>query len=167
MTTKKFYRIIAVFMAILMIFTSVPAYAMASLFDNSPEYNREILEALESVVNSEEEAEKYYSVMEQYGLFNEDGSLVENLHAVIDGKEYTNEELFTLLSGNYDGDKLALVDGTAIKLDDLWNIIVIESYINYLRETYSLDGEWTQESEANYNDFIKQFENLMLKKQKI
>ena len=156
---KKISRIIALFMVVLMIFTMIPSYAMASLFDNSPEYNKEILSTLKNVVGSDQEAEKYYSVMSQFGLLDDNGKLVENLHAEIDGKEYSNKELFELLSGDYDGNKIAIVDGTPIKLDDLWNIIVIENYINYLRETYNLDGEWTQESEENYSDFIDALQN--------
>ncbi len=156
---KKFYRIVAVFMAVLMTLSMIPGVVMASLFENSPEYNKEILSALGNVLNSKDEAKKYYSVMEKYGLLSEDGSVVDNLHAEIDGKEYEKEELLGLLSGDYDGDKIAVVDGTPIKLDDLWNIIVIEGYINYLRDTYYLDGEWTEEHEKNYNSLIKQLTN--------
>ena len=153
---KKFYRVIAVLMAVLMAFTAMPSIAMASLFENSPEYNKEILSELSKVAGSENEAKKYYSVMEKYGLLDEDGNIAENLHAEIDGKEYEKEELLKLLSGDYDGDKIAMVDGTPIKLDDLWNIIVIEGYLDYLRDRYCLDGEWTEEHEKNYNDLINQ-----------
>ena len=154
---RKTYRLIAMLLTVVMIVTMMPVYVMASILDNSPEYNEEILAALEDIIGSEDEAKQYYSVLEQYGLLDEDGSFMENMSAVIDGVEYSKEELCELLKGDYDGDRIAVVDGMEITLDNLWNIIVIEGYIDYLRDTYGLDGEWTEESEKNYEDFLEQF----------
>ena len=154
---KKLHRPTAMFLVIILLLTMLPVTAMASLLDNSAEYNEEILNALEDMLGSENEARQYYSVMEQYGLLDEDGSLVDDLTAAIDGREYNKEELCELLSGSYDGNQLAVVDGKEITLDNLWNIIVIEGYIDYLRETYCLDGEWTEASEKRYENFLEQF----------
>ena len=116
---KKLNRLTAMFLVVIMLLTMLPAAAMASLLDNSAEYNEEILNALEDLLGSENEARQYYSVMEQYGLLDEDGSLVDDLTATIDGKEYNKEELCALLSGSYDGNQIAVVDGAEITLDNL------------------------------------------------
>ena len=61
-------RILAVLLTAVMLVACVPPVAFASLMDNDPAYNREILNALTDMVGSENEAQTYYSLMEQYGL---------------------------------------------------------------------------------------------------
>ncbi|MDO5331805.1 MAG: hypothetical protein Q4E99_03920 [Bacillota bacterium] len=157
---NRLKRSAALILAVIIVFVAMPVSAFASLLENSAEYNAEILAALQEVVGSENEAKEYYKVMEKYGLFDEDGNMVDNLTATIDGVEYDNDQLRELLSGDYDGSKIAMIDGMPISLDNLWNIIVIEGYIDYLREQYCLDGEWTQENEDSYNSFLTQVNTL-------
>lgn len=157
---KHLKRLVSILLVTVMVFSLVPAVAFASLLDNSAEYNEEILRALEEVVGSENEAKAYYKVMEQYGLLDEEGDFVDDLSATIDGKEYNKSELLELLSGDYDSSKFAVIDGTKISLDNLWNIIFIEGYIDYLRDKYFIDGEWTKENEETYNDFLAQVTTL-------
>lgn len=149
-------RIFALLLCVCMTLTTMPATVFASLTDNSTEQNREILEALEEVVGSKAEAEQYYALLEKYGLLEEDGSLIKTTGAVIDGRTYNYEELCEYLAGDYDGNKMALVGDTAVSLDNLWNIIAIENYVEYLRETYYTDDEWDAEHTASFTDLLTQ-----------
>ena len=153
---SKIKKIAAILLCMALIISDLSFFAYADLFTNSPEYNQEIIQALRDLAGSEKEAEEYYSLLEKYGLLDEDGNVVDNLNASIDGVEYTGEEIIELLSGEYDGDKVAIIDGTPITLDNLYNIIVIEGYIDYLRENYYNNGGWTAEHEKNYQSFLKQ-----------
>lgn len=157
-------RIFALLLCVCMTLTAVPTSVFASLTDNTAEENREILEALEEVVGSKEEAEQYYALLEKYGLLEEDGSLLKSTGAVIDGKNYTYEELCELLKGEYDGNKLAIVGTSAVTLDNLWNIIVIEDYLDYLRDTYYTDEQWDTEHTEAFSDLLTQLAsgNLLL-----
>lgn len=158
----KIKKIVAVLLCAVMIASSLNLFAFADLFSNSPEYNQEIMQALKELAGSDKEAENYYSLLEKYGLLDEEGNAVENLCATIDGVEYTGEEIIEMLSGDYDGSKVAIIDGTPITLDNLYNVIVIEGYIEYLRENYHNNGGWTEEHEKNYQDFLQQLNSNKL-----
>ena len=53
--------------------TVLPTAAFASLLDNGPAVNAEILAQLEALVGSPEEAQRYYALLQQCGLLDEDG----------------------------------------------------------------------------------------------
>ena len=116
-TTGK--RLLAVILAALMLFTAVPMGALAAITQNTPEYNKEILNALTGLVGSETEAQDYYEVLQNYGLLDEDGNAVESWSIMMDGEEITADELREILSGDYDPDKHIYVDGTFVTLSDV------------------------------------------------
>ena len=142
-------RLLSFLLCVCMVITMLPATAFAALLDNDPAMNREILAQLEAICGSEEEAERYYALLQQYGLLDEDGTVMESWTITMDGADVTLEELRAVLAGDYDPDKLVLVDGTPITLGDLDTVLQIEDYISYLRETYFSGGEWTQEQLAS------------------
>ncbi len=157
-------RIIAILLCTVMIVTLLPQdmfggtgkASAASLLENSPEYNREILDMLTDIVGSEAEAEEYYNRLQQYGLMDEDGNLLYNWDIEMDGRKITIDEIRDILAGDYDPAKYVWVDGTPVSLDDLKTMIAIEDYIAYIKETYFSDIEMTDEQKANYRDLLNQ-----------
>ena len=153
-TTGK--RLLAVILAVLMLFTTFPAAALAALIDNDPAYNREILDALTEVAGSEDAAEDFYKLMQQYNLLDEDGNAVESWSIRMDGKNMTLDELREVLAGDYNPDDYVWVDGTPVTLEDVNTMIQIEDSIAYLRETYFTEKEWTPEQIENYQSLMRQ-----------
>lgn len=151
-------RIVAIVMTALLLFESTPAAAFASVIDNTPRENQEILSELENLVGSEEEAQQYYSLLEQYGLLDEDGHAVESWTIERDGKEVTLEDIRKELEGDFKEDDTVTVDGATVTLADLKTMLEIEDYIAYLRETYFTDGEWTQEQIDALDSLKKQID---------
>lgn|GEM_PF-2910079 len=149
-------RITAIILTLVMTFSLMPVQAFASLADNDPEYNREILNAIQDIVGSEDEAELYYAMMEHYGLLDEDGHLMESWSIRMDGDEISLSELREVLSGDFDPDKIITVDGSPVTLADVKTMIEIEDYVSYIRNTYYSDGEWTREQKDSYASLIDQ-----------
>ena len=50
-----------------------------------PRENEQILSELEAIAGSQDEAERYYDLMERYGLLDEDGNAVESWEIQMDG----------------------------------------------------------------------------------
>ncbi len=119
-------RITAIVLTLVMTFSLMPVQAFASLADNDPEYNREILNAIRDIVGSEDEAELYYAMMEHYGLLDEDGQLMESWSIRMDGEEISLSELREILSGDFDPNKMITVDGSPVTLADVKTMIEIE-----------------------------------------
>ncbi len=144
MRKKIARKMCAALLTLVMVFTLVPAQAFASVMDNDPGYNEEILSALEQVVGSEDEAKTYYSTLQKYNLLDDDGNPVDSWTVTMDGKNITVDELREVLEGDYDSDKIVFVDGNAITLGNLDTIIQIEDYLSYLQETYFDTQEWSE-----------------------
>ena len=149
-------RLLSFLLCICMVITMLPATAYAALLDNEPATNREILAQLEAICGSEEEAERYYALLQQYGLLDEDGSVMDSWTITMDGADVKLSDLRAVLAGDYDPTKLVIVDDTPITLGDLDTVLQIEDYISYLRETYFSGGEWTQEQLASLQSLQEQ-----------
>ncbi len=150
-------KFVSMLLSVLLCVQMLPTAALAALTDNSPEYNRDILSALEKIVGSEDEAGRYYAVLEQYGLLDEDGSMSEDWDIWLDGKQVTLSEIEALLDEpDCDLTKQLLVDGSAITLGDLKTMLEIEAYIAYLRATYFDGTEWTDEQKASLQSLMAQ-----------
>lgn len=156
---QNFKRFLAVLLTVLLLFSCVPTFALASLLNNDSAQNKEILNALTDVIGSETEAETYYNVMEQYGLLDEDGNLAENWSIEMNGKDVTLDELREMLDGDYDPDAYLWVDGMPVTLDDVKTMLEIEDYITYIRDTYYSDEEWTDEQIESYQSLLKQVQS--------
>ncbi len=149
-------RLIAMMLAVVMTVSLLPTAVFASLLDNQPAYNREILSQLREICGSKDGAERYYGLLQDYHLLEEDGSAVEHWAITMDGKEMTLAELRALLNGSYDGEQIVEVDGTPVSLADLAVILEIEDYIAHLRETYFTGHQWTQEQKDNLDSLMGQ-----------
>jgi len=153
-------RLISIILVIVMCMQVLPMTAFAALIDNDPAYNEEILDALTDLVGSEDEAERYYALLDRYGLLDEDGNMSESWEIWMDGRQVTLDEITALLeNGDYDPDKYVLVDGTAVTLGNIKTILEIEEYIAYLQEKYYDGYQWTEEQQASLMSLMKQIEN--------
>ena len=153
---KKFNRILSLLLVMLMLVCMLPAQAFASLLDNSPEYNQQILEALKELAGSEADAQTCYAALQQYGLLDKKGNYVEDWTIEYQGKEITKDGLREVLSGEYDPESLVWIDGLAVPLEDVKTMLEIDDYVNYIEETYFSDKEWTDEQLASYDSLMKQ-----------
>jgi len=152
-------RLISMALVLLLSVQLVPVPALAALLDNDPAYNREILNALTEMVGSEDEASRYYAMLEHYGLLDEDGNLSESWEIWMDGEQVTLEDIRTFLADpNCDLEKYVLVDGQPITLGDIETILAIEDYLAYLQETYFDGHKWTAEQQASLQSLIEQIE---------
>ncbi len=152
-------RFISIILVIVMCMQALPMTVLAALIDNDPEYNEEILDALTDLVGSEDEAERYYALLDHYGLLDEDGNLSESWEIWMDGEQVTLDDIIAELeSEDCDLDKYVLVDGTAITLGNIKTILEIEEYIEYLQKTYFDGHQWTKEQQANLASLVEQME---------
>jgi len=152
-------RLISMALVLLLSVQLVPVPALAALLDNDPAYNREILNALTEMVGSEDEASRYYAMLEHYGLLDEDGNLSESWEIWMDGEQVTLEDIRTFLADpNCDLEKYVLVDGQPITLGDIETILAIEDYLAYLQETYFDGHKWTAEQQASLQSLMEQIE---------
>ncbi|MGN1349996.1 MAG: hypothetical protein ACI4VM_03250, partial [Anaerovoracaceae bacterium] len=152
-------RLLSLVLCVCMVFSMMPAAAYAALLDNPPAVNEEILSRLEELCGSEDEAEQYYDLLQQYGLLDEEGSAMESWTITMDGQPVTLARLREILAGDYDPDKLVMVDGTPVSLKDLDTILQIEDYIAYLRETYFSGSKWTAEQLVSLQSLQEQIES--------
>lgn len=153
-------KFVSLLLAAILCVQLLPTAALAALTDNSPAYNQEILSALKEIVGSEEEAERYYAVLEQYGLLDDDGSVPDQWEIYMDGEQVTLDEVKALLEEpDCDLEKQLLVDGSVITLGDLQTMLEIEDYIAYLRATYFNGTEWTEKQKASLESLMAQIEN--------
>ena len=111
---RTLHRILAFTLTLALLFSMLPVSVFASLLDNDPAYNKEILSALSGLVGSEDEAKQYYQVLERYGLLDEDGNMSESWSIEMEGRDVELDELKEILEGEYDPDKYLWVDGTAV-----------------------------------------------------
>ncbi|MBQ5970396.1 MAG: cadherin-like beta sandwich domain-containing protein [Clostridia bacterium] len=156
---KATKQIVAVLMTLIMLFTACPVSAFASLLENDPAVNRQILQALTEIADNEDTAREYYNILQQYGLLDEDGNAVENWSVTMRGEDVTLEEIRALLAGDYDPQELVWVDGTPITLENLNTILQIEDYVSYVKETYFTAHEWTEAQKESARSLANQINN--------
>lgn len=149
-------RIVAVFMSVLLFLQLCPTAVYASLFDNSVQYNSEIISKFREIGADEATAEEMYSIMQKYNLLDEDGNAIEKWSITMDGKEVTLDDIRRELSGSYDPDKVVTVDGENVTLEKIAQIIEIESYVSMYRNAELYGSEWTPEHEKTYESLVKQ-----------
>ena len=146
-TSRFWRRLISGVMTIVMLVTILPTAAFAAvgeLLDLSPVQRSALLSALEEVYG--EDAEAFYALLEQYGLIDENGNPITDEKIVMDGKEYTLEEISALLDDPAtDLSTVVEVDGTYLTLEELKTIIEIEEYLAYVEANYFTRQELTEE----------------------
>lgn len=132
--------------------------AVADLLENTAQQNQSLLQQLESFTG--ESYEEAYALLDSLGLLDGDGNLVTDQSIVLDGVEYTLDQIEALLADpSVDLTQVATVDGVPIALSDLKTIIAIERQLQYLQETYFTGRTFDGEALENVNDLLNQLQN--------
>ena len=131
--------------------------AVGDLVDNDPAENESILSQLEDF--SGQSYEEAYTLLDSLGLLDEDGNLATDQSIVLDGEEYTLEEIEAQLNDpTTDLTKVAEVDEMPIALGDLKTIIAIERELQYLQEKYFTGATFQGEARNNLNSLMTQLQ---------
>ncbi|MBO4497203.1 MAG: hypothetical protein J5739_03255 [Lachnospiraceae bacterium] len=160
---KCFWRkALSIIVCIAMILTLLPQSMLekvsAASAEQSPEYRQEIIDALAGIVGGPEKAEDYYRMLQDYGLLDEDGNILDSWYIEKDGKPISLDEIREILAGDYDPQGLVWVDGAPVALEDLKTMIDIEDYLAYVKDTYFTEKVWTKEQTANAKSLVEQLE---------
>ena len=151
-------RLTAVFMCLCMMLTLLPAPAYAAvreLVGNPAEENQALLEELEALTGQDGEA--VLELLEAYGLLDEDGNLITDQTVILNGAEYTLEEIEAMLDDPAtDLSEVGYVGDTPIALGDLKTIIAIERELQRIEELYFSGTPFEGESLDNFNDLLDQ-----------
>lgn len=154
---KNWKRWIAGLLTAVMLVTMLPTAAYAAvgdLLNMSAVQRTALLEALEAAYG--DDAEAYLAILEQYGLLDEDGNLVTDEKIVMDGVEYTLDEIEAILDDPAtDLSKVVEVDGTFLTLEELKTIVEIEQYLAYLQATYFTRQDLTDEQIDSFYDLAE------------
>ena len=154
-------RLASLLLALCMILTLLPgtAYAaVADLLENTAQQNQSLLQQLESFTG--ESYEEAYALLDSLGLLDGDGNLVTDQSIVLDGVEYTLDQIEALLADpSVDLTQVATVDGVPIALNDLKTIIAIERQLQYLQETYFTGRTFDDEALENVNSLLAQLQS--------
>ena len=131
--------------------------AVGDLLDNDPAENESILSQMENF--SGESYEEAYALLDSLDLLDEDGKLVTDQVIVLDGVEYTLEEIEAWLNDPAtDLTEVAQVDGVPIALGDLKTITAIEQELQYLQEKYFTGATFEGEAQDNLNSLMTQLQ---------
>lgn len=154
-------RLASLLLALCMILSLLPgtAYAaVADLLENTAQQNQSLLQQLESFTG--ESYEEAYALLDSLGLLDRDGNLVTDQSIVLNGVEYTLDQIEALLADpSVDLTQVAQVDGVPIALSDLKTIIAIERQLQYLQETYFSGRTFDGEALENVNDLLNQLQS--------
>ena len=163
-------RAVSVILSVVLMVTLLPqaeptAVSAAETQQSAPVYNRDIINALSDIVGGEEEAQAYYQMLQSYGLIDDEGNILDKWKIEMDGKEISLDEIKEILAGDFDPNKIVWVDGTPVTLADLAEMIAIEEYLSYLKETYFTEKTWTSEQVKNAQSFVDQIskEGILLR----
>ena len=74
--TRLWRRLLALALSVTLCLGVLPGQALAVLADNSPAENQAILEQLRALWGDDATAEEALALLEQYGLVDEDGTII-------------------------------------------------------------------------------------------
>lgn len=156
-------RTVSIIICIAMILTLLPQSMLEKVSaavngGQSPEYRQEIIDALAGIVGGEEKAQDYYRMLQDYGLLDEDGNILNDWYIEKDGCQISLDEIREILAGDYDPQDVVWVDGAPVALEDLKTMIDIEDYLAYVKDTYFTEKVWTKEQTANAESLVEQLE---------
>ena len=155
---KRFLSLLLVFCMALSLLPGTALAAVGDLLGNTSEQNESLLEQLESFTG--DSYEDAYELLSTLGLLDENGDLITDQSIVLDGVEYTLEEIEALLADPAtDLTQVAEVDGVPIALSDLATIIAIERQLQYLQETYFSGATFEGEALENLNSLLAQLQS--------
>ena len=156
-------RAVSVILSVVLMVTLLPqaeptAVSAAETLQSAPEYNRDIINLLSDIVGGEESAEEYYQMLQQYGLIDDKGNIINNWKIEKDGKQISLDEIKEIVSGDFNPEEIVWVDGSPVTMGTLAELIAIEEYLDYVRETYFTEKVWTAEQKENALDLVSQLE---------
>lgn len=156
---QKMKRFVALALTLCMVITMLPMTAMAALWDNTPQYNEEMLATLRQMVGDNASAEEIYDMMQQYGVLDAEGNVPEQWSIELDGAAVTLDELRSILAAeDVDLSRAVVVDGTTLTLGELKTMLEIEDYLAYLQTTYFGDYTLTGEQQASLQSLADQLQ---------
>ena len=151
-------RLTAVLLSLCMMLALLPAPAYAAvreLVGNPAEENQALLEELEALTGQDGEA--VLELLEAYGLLDKDGNLITDQTVILNGAEYTLEEIEAMLNDPAtDLSEVGYVGSTPIAMGDLKTIIAIERELQRIEELYFSGTPFEGESLNNLNDLLDQ-----------
>lgn len=158
-------RLLAALLCACLLVTSLPLQALAAVDvtkGNSAQENAQLLQQLEALTGGESEAAAALATMEDLGLVDENGNLLQTRTVTLDGQEMTLDQVRDYLETckEEDLDKMVEVDGTQVTLENLATMMAIEAEIDCVRETY-FSGETpdlTEEQQAALESLANQLE---------
>ncbi len=161
MKKKIFKRMLAMVLTFAMVLEMVPSsVAHASLPETgeNSSYNEDILSMItEMCDDDEEQAMEYYDILQDYGLLDDKGNVVDNWDITMYGETVTIDEIREILADeSTDMSQTVIVDGSTVTLEDLDTMITIEDYLAYLEETYFTPHVWSAEQMANLDNIVEQ-----------
>ncbi|MCR5520568.1 MAG: hypothetical protein K6F44_01495, partial [Lachnospiraceae bacterium] len=156
-------RIVSIIICIAMLLTLLPQsmiekVSAADVGGQSPQFRQEIIDALADIVGGEEKAQDYYRMLQDYGLLDEDGNILNDWYIEKDGSQISLEGIRQILAGDYDPQDVVWVDGAPVCLEDLKTMIDIEDYLSYVKDTYFTEKVWTKEQTTNAKSLVEQLE---------
>lgn len=140
---KRWMRFLSTLMAAVMACSMMPVQAMATLIENQPDRNAEILRELTDFWGDEKTAEQALSLLQENGLVDENGtpqtdwsdSLI--LRDSNGEQSVTTEELQQMIDeGTVAADAVISVDGTNVPLEDFSTMLQIRQEVQRIRDTY-------------------------------
>lgn len=154
-------RMLAGVLTIIMMVCLMPpaAYAAVSeLVTRSAVENAALLDALRQVYG--DDAEGYLAVLRQYGLVDQDGNFVTDEKILMNGAEYTLDEIEAVLyDPAADLSAVVEVDGTFLTLEELKTIVEIERYLAYVKAAYFTGQDLTDEQTGSFYDLMDAWAN--------
>lgn len=155
---KRVLSLLLVFCMAVSLLPGAAYAAVGELLENTPKQNESLLEQLESFTG--ESYEEAYELLDTLGLLDEDENLVTDQTILLDGKEYTLDQIEALLDApGIDLTQVAEVDGVPIALGDLKTIISIERELQYLQEKYFSGRTFEGEALENINSLLAQLQS--------
>jgi hypothetical protein len=154
-------QVISIFLIIAMLFSILPAPAIAAVEDfagNTDAENRVLLSQLSGLTGGD--SEEAYTFLENLGLLDEEGNLNVSQTIRLDGSNMTLDEVITLLDDpGTDLSRIADVDGIPIALGDLKTMILIEQELERIKGTYFSGKTFSPEQLVLLQDLMNQIES--------
>lgn len=154
-------RLVALVLRLCVTAATLPSSVYAAIGDltkNTARENQSILERLENFTgDSYEEA---FELLRSLGLLDENGQLITDKTLVLNGAEYTLDQIEALLSApDTDLTQVGYVDGVPIRLSDLKTVIAIERELEYLQEKYFTGQTFEGEALENLDRLLAQLQS--------
>lgn len=157
-------RLTAFILSLCLLLGAMPLQALAAVSQtkhNSVAENQAILEKLQALTGSEEEASAALAAMRDMGLVDEDGNLLQTEKVTLNGQEMTLDQVKDYIAGCDDGglSQTVDIDGTEVSLENLSVMLAIEEQMDLLREFFNDEApDLTPEQQASLESLANQLQ---------